>query len=374
MRRVVVLRGTTANPWDLRPWEELADEFDVTVLVAANNEFDISRVPLRQVPIRTVGALLDPGRLAGRLALRGVGERYLGLGRALAGAEIVHGAELGNWYSAHAAALRRRLGFRLAITVWETLPFLDAYRNIRTRPYRRRVLREADVFLPATERAGTALTLEGVAADRMRVASPGVSLDAYQAARLPPAGTGHLVLSIGRLVWEKGHQDVLRAVALLHARGRSDVRVMIVGNGPEERRLRRVIADFGLADAVEMRRWVPHHELPAVYASASCLVLASQPTWFWEEQFGMVLIEAMAAHVPIVASASGAIPEVAGDAATLFAPGDWVGLADALEQGPLSGPSPVRRAPPPQQLDRYSVHAAADRLRSVYDELLSGPA
>jgi glycosyltransferase involved in cell wall biosynthesis len=372
MRRVVVLRGTTANPWDLRPWEELADDFDVTVLLAANNEFDISGVPLRQVPIRTVGALLEPGRLAGRLALKGIGERYLSLGPALAGAEIVHAAELGNWYAAHAATLRRRLGFRLAITVWETLPFLNAYRNVRTRPYRQRVLREADVFLPATERARTALTLEGVTPGRIRVAPPCVSLDAYEAARNPPSGTGHLVLSIGRLVWEKGHQDVLRAVALMRARGRSNVRVMIVGNGPEEHRLRRVTADLGLADVVEMRRWVPHHELPAVYASASCLVLASQPTRFWEEQFGMVLIEAMAAHVPVVASASGAIPEVVGDTARLFVPGDWVGLADALEQGPLSGPSPVRRAPPPEQLERYSAHAAAERLRSVYDELLSG--
>lgn len=369
-----MLRGTTANPWDLGPWEELGDEFEVTVLVPANNEFEIGGVRLRQEEIGTMSASLRHAGPLGRLALKGIGERYLGLGRALAGAEIVHAAELGNWYAGQAASLRARLGFRLAITVWETLPFVDAYRNVRTRPYRRRVLAQGDVFLPATERARTALLLEGVTPDRIRVAPPGVPLGAYEAARNPAAaaGDGHLVLSIGRLVWEKGHQDVLRAVALIRQRGRRDVRAVIVGNGPEERRLRGAIADLRLQDVVELRAWMPHDQLPDLYARASCLVLASQPTWFWEEQFGMVLIEAMAAHVPVVASSSGAIPEVVGETGTLFSPGDWVGLADALEHGPLSGPSRVRRAPPPERLERYSSRAAAERLRAIYGDLLAG--
>ena len=367
------MRGTTANPWDLRPWEELGDEFDVTILVAKNNDYDTRGVRLRQEKIRTVGAPLRRAGAIGRLALKGVGERYLGLRQALTGAEIVHAAELGNWYTAQAARLRRPLGFRLAVTVWETLPFVDAYRNMRTRPYRRRVLQEADVFLPATERARTALLLEGVTPGRMKVAPPGVSMDAYAVARNPPdAEPGHLVLSIGRLVWEKGHQDVLRAIALTRYRGRQDVRALIIGVGPEERRLRRVVTDLGLDDAVELRGWVPHDQLPDLYARASCLVLASQPTWFWEEQFGMVLIEAMAAHVPVVASSSGAIPEVVGDSGTLFTPGDWAGLADVLERGPLRGPSAVRCAPAPERLERYSSDAAAARLQTAYNELLAG--
>ncbi|HOU94397.1 MAG TPA: glycosyltransferase, partial [Polyangiaceae bacterium] len=75
---------------------------------------------------------------------------------------------------------------------------------------------------------------------------------------------------------------------------RRDVRVLIVGVGPEEERLRALAADLGVADAVEFRGWVPYDELPAVYAQASCLVLASLAVEFWEEQFGMVLAEAMA--------------------------------------------------------------------------------
>ena len=370
--RVIVLRGTSANPWDLRPWEELRDEFDITVVVPANNEFDVSGIRLRKQTIRTAGAMLGGAGALGRMSLRAVGERYIGLADVLTGADIVHSAELGTWHSAQAAALRRRLGFGLAVTVWETLPFITAYRNVRTRAYRRRVLAGADLFLAATERARAALLLEGADPSRIRVSPPGVPptwrADAHGA---DEPGGSRLILSIGRLVWEKGHQDVLRALAVLRARGERDVRVLIVGVGPEERRLRRAVDDLGLGDVVEMRGWVAHDQLQAIYAQASCLVLASQATWYWEEQFGMVLVEAMAAGLPVCASSSGAIPEVLAGGGTLFSPGDWLGLAGALQSGPLKRPADPRVGASAALLKRYSAEAAAARLKSAYRELLT---
>jgi glycosyltransferase involved in cell wall biosynthesis len=109
--------------------------------------------------------------------------------------------------------------------------------------------------------------------------------------------------------------------------------------------------------------------MPALYAQASCLVLASIPIWSWEEQFGMVLAEAMGGHLPIVTTRSGAIPEVVGDDATLVAPGDWLELADALAAGPLAGAPGTRRAPDPARLERFSVPAAAARLGEAYAAL-----
>jgi glycosyltransferase involved in cell wall biosynthesis len=160
---------------------------------------------------------------------------------------------------------------------------------------------------------------------------------------------------------------VLRALALLRARGEGDdIRVLIVGEGGEERRLRAVVRDLALEDRVELRGTVPYDELPGVYARASCLVLASLPTRYWEEQFGMVLAEAMAAHLPLVVSTSGAIREVAGPGATYFAPGDWVALGDALGRVRAG----ERRAPDAERLQRFSSDAAAARLRAAYDRLL----
>ena len=85
----------------------------------------------------------------------------------------------------------------------------------------------------------------------------------------------------------------------------------------------------------------------------------------------MVLAEALAAHLPIVAAASGAIPEVLDGNGELFKPGDWAGLADRLAVGPLAGGPGMRRAPDPALVARYGIEAAAERLGSAYERLVS---
>ena len=372
-RRIALLRGTAANPWELGPWGRIHSEgeYDVRLILAPDNIYDASSVPLPATRVRTTGSLMPPGP-PGRMLLKAVGQRHLGLAPALRGADIVHAAELGYWFTRQAARLKAELGYRLGVTVWETLPFVDASRNLRTRAYRRDVLREADLFLAATQRAADALALEGAPADRISLAPPGIDVERFDSAsETPPAAGPHEILSIGRLVWEKGHQDLLRAVARLDAGAREDVRVVIVGQGPEERRLRAVAGDLGIADRVEFRGFVPHEAVPSLLARASCLVLASIPMPYWEEQFGMVLAEAIAARLPVVAAASGAIPEVLDGYGTLFAPGDWAGLADALAEGPLTQPPGTRAAPAPALVERYSNASAARRLSEAYAGLLA---
>jgi glycosyltransferase involved in cell wall biosynthesis len=368
MPRVTILRGRAANPWELRAWEHVGAPYEVSVVVPERNDYDVSRVGLDTIGIDTISGRLPRGR-AGALLTRAVGERYLGLAERLEGADIVHAAELGYWFSYQAARLKPRLGYKLVLTVWETLPFRSAYRNIRTRRFVPEVSAATDLFLATTERARTALELEGVASERIVVSPPGISVESFSAGRVaaPPAGGGHLVLSVGRLVWEKGHQDVLRALALIP---RQDVRLLIVGAGPERARLGAYAEELGVAGRVEFRESVAYAEMPGVFAQASCLVLASLPTMHWEEQFGMVLAEAMAAHVAVVAASSGAIPEVVGGSGELFRPGDYVELAERLHRGPLAAAPGTRRAPEPERLERYSLAAAGARLRAAYDRVL----
>jgi glycosyltransferase involved in cell wall biosynthesis len=109
--------------------------------------------------------------------------------------------------------------------------------------------------------------------------------------------------------------------------------------------------------------------MPALYASASALVLASLPTRGWEEQFGMVLVEALAAGTPVIACSTGAIPEVLGDDGTLVAAGDWLGIAQALGDA-VAGTPAARTDVDRERLERFSSAAAAERLRVVYAELL----
>ena len=368
--RVVVLRGHSANPWELGAWELLRDRFDVVVGVTGRNAFDVSGLSLERASARTLRDRLPRGRL-GDLAVQVPGDRYVGLDGLLEGADVVHAAELGWWFSTGPAALKERLGFRLVLTVWETIPrldrFLDPVRARRVRRGRQQSLEAADLFLATTERARRALLLEGAADERIVVAPPGIDTGRFGSGQAADRSDSHLVLSPGRLVWEKGHYDVLRALATLGG----DHRLLIVGTGREQKRLRAYAADLGIAERVEIRA-VRYEAMPDLYASASAVVLASLASPIWEEQFGMVLAEALAAGAPIVAAASGAIPEVlAGTGATLVPPGDWIGLARALADGPLARPPGERVAYDRALVARYSYEAAAERIAEAYERVLA---
>jgi glycosyltransferase involved in cell wall biosynthesis len=346
--RVVLLRGHNVNVWDLRPFEALDDAYDASVLVTGSNLHNLAGMALKQVQISSPRDRIPGGRAAGAAAYA-LGERYLGLKAALRGADIVHAAEIGTWFTAQAAALKDELGFKLVSTVWETLPWLDTYRWPRERKYRATILPKLDLCLAATDRARNALLLEGVPDEKIEVCPPGIDLDRFATAAAAPRGD--TVLSAGRLVWEKGHQDVIRAAASTGAK------LLVVGDGPEGAKLRKHAAELG-AD-VEFRSTVPYDEMPGVYASASMLVLASIPTKGWEEQFGMVLVEAMAAGTPVVAADSGAIAEVLGGQGRLVRANDWRALADAIADGPPPKPDIFR-------LQHFSTAAATERIRAAY--------
>ena len=226
--------------------------------------------------------------------------------------------------------------------------------------------------------------LEGVQRrSKVRVCPPGIDVERF-AGPPHPEISDHLIVSPGRLVWEKGHHDVLRALAALH-------RGLVTGAGrrhaaspPGDRRhgpgrgtaARARRASSGSPSFVEITS-VPYEQMPGVFARASAMVLASQasasaayhlfdmPSAFWEEQFGLVLAEAMAAELAIVTTTSGAIPEVlSGTPATLVAPGDWMGIARALASGPLARPPAARVAYSPEVVSRYSTEAAAAGWRT----------
>jgi glycosyltransferase involved in cell wall biosynthesis len=367
--RVVVLRGHHANIGELRPWEHLLDRFDVEVVTTARADQSIEGLGVPWRTAATRRARLPRGRF-GTLATHAIGDAYLDIEALVRGAAIVHTAELGPWFAAQPARVRRRYEFRLVVTVWETIPSRSTFRTARAAANRRAVLAETDLFLPTTGRARRCLLLEGVPEERIQIVEPGIDVARFAAGPAPALGAssrGHLILSPGRLVWEKGHYDVLRALA---ATG-GDARLLIVGAGPDRQRLLRYADDLGLGGRVEIRA-VAYDEMPSLFARASCVVLASLPTPSWEEQFGLVLAEALAAGAPIVASSSGAIPEVLrGSGAPLFAPGDWPELARLLEGGPLARP-PGERAPyPTEVVQRYSTYAAAARLAAAYERVLA---
>lgn len=113
---------------------------------------------------------------------------------------------------------------------------------------------------------------------------------------------------VGRLVEEKGLDDVLDAMA----EGASRVSLGVMGEGPHESRLRRRVGELGLGDRVDFRGWASPAGVAAFLRGLDALVLLTRTTTAVREQFGRVIIEAQACGVPVIGSTSGAIPDVVG--------------------------------------------------------------
>jgi glycosyltransferase involved in cell wall biosynthesis len=131
---------------------------------------------------------------------------------------------------------------------------------------------------------------------------------------------------LGRLVESKGLFVLMDAFAALP----SAARLLIVGKGPLRDDLQSRAKEGGFINRVALLPPVPYDRVPAVLRRMDVLVLPSLETRYWKEQFGRVLIEAMACGVPIVGSRCGSIPETLGHAGVLFRTGDVADLKAVL--------------------------------------------
>ncbi|MFP4165149.1 MAG: glycosyltransferase family 4 protein [Chitinispirillaceae bacterium] len=139
-----------------------------------------------------------------------------------------------------------------------------------------------------------------------------------------------VLLNVARLVHHKGHDVLLEAVSKLPCG--SDWKLVVVGEGPCRTALERQAERLGIAQRVEFAGRVDEATLEKVYSEASLFVFSSREDTRGTEGFGIVLLEAMSHHVPIVASRTGGIPEVLdnGSCGELVAPDDPEALANGI--------------------------------------------
>jgi teichuronic acid biosynthesis glycosyltransferase TuaC len=167
----------------------------------------------------------------------------------------------------------------------------------------------------------------GAAPERVDVLRNGVDLTLFRPvdrvrARQALGLSRPTLLSVGHLIVRKGHDRVIEAL-----RNLPEFELLIVGEGPERERLTRMIELAGLSDRVRILGSIRHDELPAIYAAADALVLASS-----REGWANVLLESMACGTPVVASNIWGNPEVvsAPDAGVLTSENTPFGIAEAV--------------------------------------------
>jgi glycosyltransferase involved in cell wall biosynthesis len=131
---------------------------------------------------------------------------------------------------------------------------------------------------------------------------------------------------LGRLTLYKGTGLLIEALASMPPR----YRLRFIGSGPDEPALRQMVEERGLRERVDFHPAVPSTGVPAALAGVDMLAVPSMTQPNWMEQFGRVLIEAMACGTPVIGSNSGEIPRVIGDSGLIVQEGDVSALREAM--------------------------------------------
>lgn len=171
-------------------------------------------------------------------------------------------------------------------------------------------------------------------------------------------------LSVGHLVPQKGFDILLRALAICHAAG-DRFRLAIVGKGYEQDALRSLAHELDLDASVEWRGAPERSTMPEVYRAADAFVLASR-----HESFGVVVIEALASGLPVVATRSGGPEEIVTPECGLLAPSeDPAALAAAMTA--LARRRWDRSAIRGYFESAYAASSVVPRLLALYGDVLA---
>lgn len=256
-------------------------------------------------------------------AVKYVSNRTLGDSQILFGLEsyvkafdVVDTADPYYYYSYQLAKMRKhKLIKKLVITYCETIPHNNET-VARKKFIKYKTMSQADLFICHTELSKNALLIEGIAPEKIEIVRLGVDLTRFKRS-IHRKTSDMTILFVGRLVPEKGILDLYDAFKMLKSsKHYQHVYLKIVGDGALKDRIKKQIKIDGLSKWISIET-KSYRQMPGVYQEADIFVLPSKHTKTWEEQYGMVLVEALACGLPIISTQSGAIPEVIGPAGML---------------------------------------------------------
>ena len=269
---------------------------------------------------------------------------------------------LATWLALRAAAARR---VPATFFTWQNLdrryPF--PFSRFEQDNYRR-----APIAIAGNQDAAGVLRAKGYAGTIAVIPQFGVDPAIFTPADTEPGSPSSFRIGYaGGLLPEKGLDDLLRACATLDGAWE----LTLAGEGEAQPALAALTGELGIGDRVRFAGRAESTVMPAFYRSLDAVVLPSRTTPGWKEQFGRVLVEAMACRVPVVGSDSGEIPHVIGDAGLIFPEGDVATLARHL-RALMDDPSLRQRlgaAGRQRVLARFTMARIAAETVAVYATL-----
>jgi len=276
------VRGPFENEHELFPLPLLQDEFRVVLThthkLPGRHEFEKQRT----MCLGSIMERVPKVRRAYRWFIDGLlgdGSYLMNFERLVRGSQVIDVAEQFRMMSFQAARYALKAKIPLIVTVYENTPF---YReeNPRTQRIKRFVAQAASAFIAKTNQIRDSLMAEGVPRDRIYVIyngldtqgfSPKESDDALRA-RYRLAPSDQVVLYVGKLLWQKGAEDLLRsfrAVVGSEVTKESPYKLLIIGAGKEQGRLRRLVSAFGIEGMVRIAAPVPFGTMPEITRGTS---------------------------------------------------------------------------------------------------------
>jgi len=173
---------------------------------------------------------------------------------------------------------------------------------------------------------------------------------------------------VGRMLPGKGLNVLADALAKLRA---EPWRVLLVGDGSECEDFKRRLAAHGLLDRAQFTGAISYDLVTDYFQQMDVMVLPTQTTKRIREQFGRVLVEAMASGVPVIGSTCGAIPDVIRDAGLVFTEGDADALAGALRRTLLDEGLRERMTQAGlARVKQYSWERIAEKTYELYQQVM----
>ena len=175
--------------------------------------------------------------------------------------------------------------------------------------------------------------------DRVTMITPGVDTTIFHPGPQPAwirdqyqLGNGPVIATVGRLVKKKGHDTVLRSLPIV-LKSQPMLKYLVVGDGPERKRLEMLASELGLGGCVRFAGNVPNYSVGDFYRAADIFCLLNQEDETGDiESFGMVFVEAGASGKPVIGGRSGGTGQSVLDGQTgiLCDPGNASQLAESL--------------------------------------------
>jgi len=232
-------------------------------------------------------------------------------------------------------------------------------------------LNTADYALPGNQDALNILRKKGFKKPMKIVPRYGINLNYFKKTPLKKLKQklklkGKVIGFIGRLVVDKGIDTLMKAVSLLD----KEYTLVIIGRGPEKKNLVAYAKKLGILDNIRFIDTVEYSSIPQYMSTFDVFVLPSRSMPKWKEQFGHVIIEAMACEIPVIGSDSGEIPHVIAKAGLVFKENNYEELKDKLQ---TSFKSNIKKSLIKKGLKRvkdFSQEKTMQQFYEIYKEVL----